>query len=294
MTRTLRRPARTVSVVLGVALAVVGISGPAGAGPVSSPYTCSSPSLNGQALKLDLNLDTTAPATLYVGRSVTPTLVIKAKIPGSIVALASLFGVKSASATGTYTIGINGTATKLALTFPRTDIPQSSTDFPVTLHLPMPKLTATAPGKVVFTPGPVALTLTGYNRTAETATSGDSVGSVDAACTSDTPKQKIDTVSYAKAPTTTTDVASYAKATKKLAAHVTVTSKTGAVPAGSVTLVLSRNGAQVRTATLTLVNGAASHTFSGIGRAGSYELVTRYGGSHTLRGSSTSKSFTIH
>jgi hypothetical protein len=265
---------------------------PAASGPVSSPYTCSAEALNGNTLDISFALTTTAPAKIYVGKSHTPTLVVKATIPGNIVFLASVFGVKSASATGTVTVKINGVASSRQLLFPRTDIPQSAQAFPVTINVGLPKLSPTAVGSVTYKPGPVALTLEGYNKTVAAAAAGDSVGTIAAECTSKAPNQVIDTVSFVRSATRIAGKLTSVPG-KKVRATATVTATSGIVPVGTMTAKVFRGKKLLATRKATLAKGAVAAVFPKPAKKGRYKVVISYAGSKAHLASSTAKTFRI-
>jgi hypothetical protein len=262
----------------------------ASAGPISAPYTCGAKALNGTKLKIKFNLDTTAPSRMYVGQSTSPTLIVKATIPRNVVGLAAFFGVKSASAIGTFGVVINGTLRKRPLVFPRTDIPQTPTDFPVTIMVPLPAATRSTVGVVTYKPGPVAVTLYGYKN--KTADGGASFGNVTASCTSDAPKKVIDSIAFVKSATAVSTTAAYSKVTKKLSETATVTAASGSVPAGFVTATLYKGQSKVASKKIALINGVASAAFGAL-KPGSYKLVTTYAGTKALKASSKVNTFTI-
>lgn len=293
MTSHLRRRA-LVACVLLTSGTLVGASllTPATAAPVTSPVTCKSDALEGQSLDLDFTLNV-LPTQAYVGRTVTPKMVVKATIPGNIVGLAAFFGVKSASATGTFNVGVNGTTSPRPFVFPRTDIPQSATPYTATINVGLPAVKRTAVSSVLYKPGNVAITLTGYNKKKADAAPGDSVGSVDADCTSKSPNQVIGKVAFVKSPTAVAASVAYAGAAKKVTSLAKVTAVSGVVPTGKVTSVLFRGTTKVKTLTATLVGGKATTVFTGVQRKGSYKVVTTYGGSAAHKASTRTKFFSI-
>lgn len=293
MSSHLRRRALSLPVLLCTTLAVVAAPSlsPSYAAPVASPATCSADGLDGE-LELDFVMDVT-PARVYVGRSVSPKLTVKATIPANVVGLAAFFGVKSASATGTYTVGINGTPTPRSFVFPRTDIPQSATPFTATIVMSLPALTRTTTAAISYQPGPVELTLTGYNKTKAQAADGDSVGSVDAQCTPDSPNQVIGKVAFVKSPTAVTTATSYAREAKKVKAVAKVTAASGVVPRGTVTSVLYRGQTKIKSRTATLVGGRATVVFTGVKKKGTYKVVSRYSGSGAHNPSTKARTFRI-
>lgn len=264
----------------------------AAAAPTKAPYRCEAEALNGNKLDITFTVATT-PANIYVGRTATPKMVVEAIIPGNIVALASFFGVKSASATGNFSVKRGSATTARPFVFPRTDIPQTNKDFPVTINVPLPKLTSKAVGTVIYKPGPIAITLTGYDKKKADAQAGDEMGSIPASCSAKTPNQTLAKVNFIKSPTATTTAATYAKATKKVTSVSKVAAASGVAPTGKATAVLYRGKTKVRTVTTSLVGGKSTAVFTGIATKGAYKVVTTYGGSAAHKGSTRTKTFTI-
>lgn len=293
MTSPLRRRALLTSALL-TSGALIGASAtfPAAAGEVRSPATCKSAALEGQTLDLDFTVNIT-PTTAYVGRTVTPKMVVKATIPGNIVGLAAFFGVKSASATGTFKVGSGGVVSPRPFVFPRTDIPQSATPYTATINLALLPVKRTAIGSVTYKPGNVDISLTGYNKKKADAAPGDDVGTVDADCTSKAPNQTIGSVTFVKSPTALASSVGYAKAAKKVTAVSRVTARSGVTPYGKVTSVLYKGTTKVRTLVATLSAGKATAVFTGVRAKGSYKVVSTYSGSPAHKTSKQTRFFAI-
>jgi hypothetical protein len=270
------------------------MASPAVAASLNTTYNCSSPDYNSGSTQAISFTESISPATVYIGKSASPALVVKATIPSSLATLITLFGIKSASATGTFPVVINGAAKSLPFTYPRTDLPGGGSAFAVTIKVPLPKLAAPSLSKVTYSSGAnVAVALTGYNQTTEHEQSGDSVGSISATCTLSGVSKTIGTITHVKAPTKTKATAAYGKAKKRVTASAKVTASSGALPSGDVTFSLYRNGTKIRTASVSLAGGSASKVFGGVHRPGSYKVVADYAGAGALRSSSASKSFKV-
>jgi hypothetical protein len=262
------------------------------AAATKAAYTCESPSLNGNKLDITFTV-ASSPASIYVGRSATPKLIVNAIIPGNIVGLAAFFGVKSASATGTFSLKANGVTTARPFVFPRTDIPQTAKDFPVRIDVTLAALKAAKVGSVVYKPGPVAITLTGYNKTKVEAADGDDIGSVDASCAADNPNQAAATIGFVRSPTAIGAPVTYTKATRTAVSAITVIASSGITPYGKVTSVLYRGATRIKSVTKSLVAGKATTAFGGVRKKGTYKILTTYSGSGAHRPATRTRRFTV-
>jgi hypothetical protein len=278
--------------VISVLVVLVGAllgSGPVQATTGSLTYTCDLPVLG--ATDFSISSDTNAPATLYLGKSFTPTLTSDAQVPVSLANLAAS-DLKATSVDGTMisTVTVNGVATQVSQTFAKRTVPASSTEpLALTATGAMPSLTASRPGSVTYVPGDLVITLNFYP-------SGGGKASTfsDMACGLHPTTRIIDKVSDAKSPTRTTGTAAYAKKSKKVTAVAKVAASSGAVPTGKVTVALYKGGTKLKTVTKALAAGKASVVFTGVKAKGAYKVVTSYPGTSLVSGSSSSKSFTIH
>lgn len=291
MTSLLRRRVALASAAL-LALAGATSAVPAGAAAVKTPYTCTAPDYNDQKFKIDFAVDIT-PLKVYVGTTKSPKAVVKATIPGNIVGLAAFFGIKSASATGKFSLNTGGTMKASSFTFPRTNIPQQAQSYTAVINVPLPAVSSKVVRTLTYKPGPIAVTLTGYNKTKENAEPGDNVGSLDAGCTSDTPNQVLRTLAFVKSPTAVAAALTYSKATKRATETVKVNATSGVVPTGSVTATLFRGTSKVAAKTVALSGGKATVAFAGVKAKGSYKVVTRYNGSAAHNPSTATRSITV-
>ncbi|MET3962078.1 hypothetical protein ABIE44_002012 [Marmoricola sp. OAE513] len=289
----------SILLVLGFVTAIAGLTvTPADATAVSAPHHCKADGLDQE---LDLNFSVEIGGAAYVSAAKGPKLTIKATIPSNIVGLAALFGVKSASATGSYTLSIGGVSKAVPFVFPRTDIPQTAKAFTATITTSLPAVTGSLGKKVTYktlasTSTPVVqLSLTGYNRTKAQARAGDDVGSVDAQCTTTSPNQTIGTATLQKSPTRVAASIARKASTKKVVSNVTLSATSGVVPTGAATATLYRGAKKVASKSVSLSKGRATAVFTGVKKRASavtWKVVWTYGGNAAVLGSTGSRSVT--
>lgn len=255
-------------------------------------YTCTIPDFGTQ--DIDVSLSTDAPATMVIGETFMPTLRLTVVVPGLITFLAQGAGYTHASAAGTLGIGINGTSTTLAATYPRTKIPYGQ-DFPVVIDIPLPQLAPTSVGMFRYTPGPLNAQLSVFK-----GEDDQTADSIQADCVVKDPAANpvIDTVTVTDGTTTppaktaTTTSVSAPKVAYGRAGKVTVSVSSGSASAtgGSVTLT---GGGAGSLGPVSLAGGKVVFTLPRTAAVRTYALTATYSGTSTLAASSKNFSFTV-
>ncbi|EON24457.1 adhesin-like protein [Nocardioides sp. CF8] len=247
--RTKHALATGLAVVLsGGGLAVV--AAPAHATTGSVTYTCSAA---GQTFDLPVVIDSDAPAKMYVGDSVTPTITADTALPGSLAQLAKTsFGAESFDGSVVADGALNGTPVPVNQTIPNTLLGDQTTPTPVpfraTGQAPLP-LKPGAPGDLVLTAGNFDATFN-FKKADGTAAAPP----IGATCTLPGGKAPvIDTVVVVSRSSTALTLS---RTRAGYGAPVTATAKVttpGGTPAGDVTFVVDGVSTKVQ-----VKDGAAS------------------------------------
>jgi hypothetical protein len=284
----LLRPAVLTAVVLAAG-AVPGA--PVHADTPALGYSCTLPVIGARTFPMVIG--TNAPATVYLGTSFTPTLTTVVQVPPEMADLmANELGAATVDGTISGPVRTGGSTTTVVQTIRSTPIPPSNAvPFPVTARGTLPRITASAPGTVTYLPGDLEVTLNFKKPNGSPTTPIGSFANLD--CTMPATSATIDKVALAKSPTRVAGSAGYAKAKKKVTAVATVSATSRLVPAGTVTAVLRKGKARLRTVTATLSKGRATVVFPGKRAKGTYAVVITYPGSSTMLGSTTTRTFTV-
>lgn len=159
MTITIGR--RTSSFALAAVLVAAGLSSaaPAQADTPFVSYSCKLPILGSKPFPIAQG--TNAPATLKVGKSVTPTMTTKAQVPTAMANLMSKeLGARKVEGTIVATVKTNGTARAIVQKISAKAVPATNTS-PLLLVATgkLPKVTAKKAGTLTFLPGNLKITL---------------------------------------------------------------------------------------------------------------------------------------
>lgn len=223
----------------GLAVVMTGGGLAAVAAPVhavteSVNYSCT---VDGQPFDLAVVADSNAPAKMYVGDSVTPTITAATALPGSVAQAKQLLGAESFDGTVVAKGALNGTTVPVNQTIPNTALGAQTTptSVPFTASGPAPlPLKPGAPGDLVLTAGDFDATFNFKKG------DGTAVGApVTAACKVPAGKAPIvDTIVVVSRSTTALTLS---PATAGYGAPVTATAKVttaGGSPDGDVTFVV--------------------------------------------------------
>jgi hypothetical protein len=286
--RTSRRLVRVAAVSAAVVVggSVIG-AGPAQAESASLTYTCVV--LGGNQTFTSV-LDTNAPATLPVGKTVDTITSANVTVPASLAGLLSAIGAATFSGTATATGYTDGLAQTIEMEVPSTPVPASG-DMVVPSSGPSGSITGQHAGDVI--------TLSGgdFTSTLDFLKSDGTPLLTDQAipCTLDPDQDAtVDTVQVVKASSTSAASAHYKKRLKQVNAFSKVRGAYGNDPSGKVSFVLKKGKHQVaaKSARLNAAN-AAQVTFRRISKPGTYTVTTTYAGNTDLNGSKAKTTFTV-
>jgi hypothetical protein len=294
MSRTQRTSASgrlaRVAAVSAVALVGGGLigAGPADAASATLNYNCTT--ILGAATFTSV-LDTNAPATLPVGKTVSTITSAQVTVPGMAALLSGLLHVATFSGTATATGYTDGVAQEIDMVVPTTSVPTDG-DMVVPSSGPSGTITGEHVGDVItLSAGDFSSTLDFYDADGNVVL-GDQVIPCTLAPDQDA---TVDTVRVVKANSTTRATAHYKKGAKKAIVKAKVSGAYGNDPSGRVTFVVKKGKNTVAKTTRSL-NGdnVAQATFGkSVRKPGGYTVTATYAGNGKLNGSTSKTTFRV-
>lgn len=273
----------------GVALAgasMVMVAPAAQAASGSLAYTCNTGLLGEKTFKVVL--DSNAPATILVGKTITPKVTAKVEVPVDVVnTLVGFVGASSVSGTAQAESVVANVAQTIAMSVPKTKVASGAPLEVVASGVAAP-VTGARIGDVLTLAGGNFVTTLDFRKA-----DGTSAIESEIPCVLNAGQNaKFDTVRVVDSSAIKA-TAAYKKAGKSVLATAKLTTGAGTPVSGKVQFVLKKGAKKVGSLNAVVTKGVARATFKKVAKKGAYQVIAVYGGSAKVQGARTVAKVTV-